>query len=71
MDRDEMKEKEIKGEKVNRKKKENKKKRKEKKRERKAIMDISSFYLRYTARRSCFAKRFPKTDSAPPQNPLY
>jgi hypothetical protein len=34
-------------------------------------MDISHSYPRYTARRSCFAKRFSKTDSTPPQNLLH
>jgi hypothetical protein len=34
-------------------------------------IDFSSSHPHYTARRSCFAKRFSKTDSAPPQNPLH
>jgi hypothetical protein len=34
-------------------------------------MDISLVYPLYTATRICFAKRFSKTDSAPPQNPLH
>jgi hypothetical protein len=41
------------------------------KRKEKDIIDISSSYPLYTIRRSCFAKRFPKTASAPPQNPLH
>jgi hypothetical protein len=44
--------------------------RKEKRKE-KGIIDILSSYPPYTARRSCFAKRFPKTDSTPQQNPLH
>jgi hypothetical protein len=39
-----------------------------KNKKRKGIVDISSFYPPYTTRRSRFAT---KTDSAPPQNPLY
>jgi hypothetical protein len=34
------------------------------KRKVKGIMDISPPYPHYTAKRSCFAKCFPKTDSA-------
>jgi hypothetical protein len=34
-------------------------------------MDNSHSHSPHTARRSCFAKRFPKTDSTPSQNPLY
>jgi hypothetical protein len=41
-----------------------------KKRKGKGTIDISPSYPHYTTRRSCFVKRFPKTDSAPPQNPL-
>jgi hypothetical protein len=40
------------------------------KRKVKGIMDISPPYPHYTAKRSCFAKCFPKTDStesAPPE----
>jgi hypothetical protein len=38
---------------------------KNKKENRKGITAISPSYLHYTVRRSCFSKRFPKTDSAP------
>jgi hypothetical protein len=34
-------------------------------------MDILPSYPRYTSGRSCFAKRFSKTDSTPLQNPLH
>jgi hypothetical protein len=37
----------------------------------KGVMDISPYYPHYTARRTYFAKRFPKTNSAPSQNPLH
>jgi hypothetical protein len=34
-------------------------------------MDFSSAYPSYIVRRSCFAKRFSKTDSTTPHNPLH
>jgi hypothetical protein len=51
-------------------KEEIKKEKGNKKRKGKGTIDISPSYPHYTTRRSCFVKRFPKTDSAPPQNPL-
>jgi hypothetical protein len=48
-----------------------KKIRKEIKRKRKDSMEISLSYSTYIARRSCFAKCFPKTVSTPPRNPLH
>jgi hypothetical protein len=33
-------------------------------------MDFALFYPRYTAERSCFAKRLPKMISDSPENPL-
>jgi hypothetical protein len=47
-----------------------KKKEKEKKKWGKGIIGISPSYPCDTARRSCFTKRFSKTDSASPANPL-
>jgi hypothetical protein len=42
-----------------------------KKKKEKGSIHISPSYPRYTATRSCFAKRFPKTASAPSRNPLH
>jgi hypothetical protein len=43
----------------------------EEKRKGKGISDFSPSYPPHIARRSCSAKRFLKTDSAPPKNPLH
>jgi hypothetical protein len=69
--KEEIKKRKNEKEKRKRKRKEkNRRKRGNKKRKGKGTIDISPSYPHYTTRRSCFVKRFPKTDSAPPQNPL-
>jgi hypothetical protein len=53
------------------KKRKNEKENVKEKKKRKGIMDILLSHSPFTARRSCFARRSSKTDSASPTNPLH